>query len=222
MSLRTSSTPSCAAHMPAHGVFCGPYCGTCLPSDRLSGGSSGGASSPRLHVPSLRASCGGVPSMPVSFRDSSSSGSGLLLLLDKPSWGGGSGSGISGARFGLLSLTRRPSHGGSGGTSSPRLPMPIAGPSRGSDPSSPESGHGNDSGGVGGSGWSLLHTAFSALGSNALGLAAVAFTALLAGSMLVVPLVGAGTPSASNDAPPGSCALVAACAIASVPAFSAT
>jgi hypothetical protein len=152
VSLRTNGAPSCAAHTPARGVFRGAHCGPRLPSDGLSGGSGGSASSPCLHVPSLRASRGCVPSAPVSFCDGSSGGSGLLSLSNEPSQGGGSGGGISGARFGPLSLACRPSRSGSNSASSPRLPVPIAGPSCGSDPSLPESGRGNDGGGVGGGG----------------------------------------------------------------------
>jgi hypothetical protein len=96
---------ACRASMPTCGMFCGTLCGPHLPSDGLSGSSGGGALSLRLRMPLLRASYGGVPCTPVSFRGSSS---GLLLLLDEPSWGG------------------------SGAASSPRLLMPISGASHGS------------------------------------------------------------------------------------------
>src|SRR6266851_3856185 len=102
----------------------------------------------------------------------------------------------------------RPSRGGDGDASSPHLHVPIDRTSRGND-------------GSGGGSWSSLHSAFFALGSNASGLAVVASTAPLAGSMLVVPWVGAGAAFASDDTLPGSCASTSAHSMGSAPAFPA-
>ena len=135
---------ACRASTPARGVFRGALCGPHLPSDGLSGGSGGGASSPRLRMPSFGASRGGDPGSP------------------EPSRGGGGG-----------------------GCSSPR------------------------------------HTALTAFGSNASGLAVVASTAPLAGSTLAVPSVGAGAAFASDGASPASCASTTACSTAFAPAFPA-
>jgi hypothetical protein len=191
-SLRTGGAPSCAANMPACGIFCGALCGPRLPLDGISGGSGGGASSPRLCMPSLRASRGGIPSTPVSFR-------------------GGSGSG-------LHSLWDEPSRGGGGGASSPRLHVPIEGASRGDVLDSPESFCDGGSGGVP----SPRHASLFAQGSNTLGCVAVAFTAPPASSTLGVPSVRASVPFVSNDAPLGSCASMTTRSTTSAPTFSAT
>ena len=84
--------PSYAANMPACSVFHGTLCDLCLPLDRLSYSSGGGASSLHLHMLSFRASRGGVPSMPVSFCDGSSGSSGLHLPTLGAFHGSGSGS----------------------------------------------------------------------------------------------------------------------------------
>jgi len=61
----------------------------------------------------------------------------------------------------------------------------------------------------GGMSTSHLHLAFScAQGTNALGLVVTAFSALLAGSMLVVLLVGAGAAPVTGNTPPCSCVSV--------------
>jgi hypothetical protein len=193
-SLRTGGTPSCAANTPARSVFHGALCGPRLPLDGISGGSGGGALSLRLCMPSLRASRSGVPSMPMSFRGGSGSGSGLRSLWDEPSRGGG------------------------GGASSPRLHMPIEGASCGDVLDSPESFCDGGSGSVP----SLCHASLFAQGSNASGCAAVAFTAPPASSTLAVPSVRAGVPFVSNDAPLGSCASTTTRSTTSAPAFSAT
>ncbi len=185
VSLRTNSVRSCAANTPAHGICRGALCGPCLPLDGLSGSSSGGALSLHLRMPSLGASYGGIPSMPVSF------------------CGGGS---FCGAHFGLCSLADEPSYGGDSSASSPCLHVPIDGTSRS-----------GDSSGV----LSLHHASLFAWGSNALGCAVVAFTALPASLMLAVPLVGAGVPFMSNDTPPGSCASTTTHSMSPMPAFPA-
>jgi len=60
----------------------------------------------------------------------------------------------------------------------------------------------------GGMSTSCLCLALScAQGTNALGLVMMAFSALLVGSMLVIPLARAGVAPTTGDAPPGSCAL---------------
>ena len=189
--------PSCAANMPARGIFHGALCGPHLPSDGSSHGSGGDASSPCLHMPSFRASRGGDPGMP------------------KLACGG---SVLCGARFGLRSLAHLHSCG-CGGTSSLHLHVPMDGASRGGDPGLPGPTCGG--GGSGGGSWSLLHSARFSLGSNASGLVVVASTAPLAGLTLVMPLVRTGVAFASSDAPPGSCVSTTMRSVASVPTFSA-
>ena len=115
--------------------------------------------------------------------------------------GGSSGGVLCGARFGLHSHSHSHSHS-HGGQSCLRMPTLRA--FCGGDPGSPEPSRGGS--GVGGGSWSLLHSALSALGSNASGLVVVASIAPLAGSTLAVPWVGAGAAFASDDALPGSCA----------------
>ena len=190
MSLRTGGAPSCTANTPAHVVFCGALCGMRLPLDGFSCGSwsclripilgashggdpgwpksshgSGGgilcSAYFTLHSHLHEPSCGGIPSMPMSFRD-----------------GGGSNSGLHLPSLGAF-------HSGSSGVPSPH------------------------------------HALLFAQGSNTLGCAVVAFIAPPASSMLAVPLVGAGVPFMSNDAPPGSCTLTHAHSLASMPTFSA-
>jgi hypothetical protein len=68
--------PTCSPAEPvrARSVSCGAHCGLRLPSDGLSHGGIGGASSPCLRMPLFGASRGGIPSMPGSFCDGSSGG----------------------------------------------------------------------------------------------------------------------------------------------------
>src|SRR6266851_6116655 len=80
-SLRTSGAPSCAAHTPTRGVFCGTLCGPRLPSNGLS---RGGQSC--LCTPTVGASCGG-------------DGSASRLHIHMPSFRGFHGGGSS---WGLL------------------------------------------------------------------------------------------------------------------------
>ena len=96
-SLRTNGAPSCAAHMPTCGVFCGAHCGLCLPSDRPSRSGDSSASSLRMHMPFLRASCGSNPGLPEHSHGSGSICSahfGLHSLMDKTSRNGSGGSGV--------------------------------------------------------------------------------------------------------------------------------
>ena len=173
-SLRMDGARSCAANAPARGVFRGAHCGPHWPSDgpsrggqsclrtRTVGASRGGGGS-CLCMPTDGASRGGDPASPESSR------------------GGGGGS-VCGAGVGLHSLADEPSRGGGGGASSPRLHMPVDEASRGGDPGLPGPARGG-----GGSSWSLLHSARFSLSSNASGLAVVASTAPLAGSMPAMP-----------------------------------
>jgi len=202
MSLRTGSTPPCAVNMPTRGVSRGALCGPHLPLDGLS--HSGQLC---LRTPTVRASRSG---------DSSASSLCMRIPLFGGSRGSGSG-GVCGAHFGLRSLAHSHSRGGGGGALSPRLHMPIGGTSCGGNPGLPKPSPGSGGGSV-----SCLHHATpSALGSNTSGSAVAAFLATPKSSTLAVPLVEAGVPFASNDAPPGSCAPMAACSMASAPAFSA-
>jgi hypothetical protein len=62
--LKTVGAPSCAANMLMSGISRGACFSSRSPSARLSCGGGGGASSPRLRMPSFGASHGGVPSTP--------------------------------------------------------------------------------------------------------------------------------------------------------------
>ena len=56
------------------GVLCGAHFGLHWLTDTPSRGGGGGTSSPHLHVPTLGASCGGIPSTPGCIRDGGSGG----------------------------------------------------------------------------------------------------------------------------------------------------
>ena len=115
--------------------------------------------------------------------------------------------------MGLNSLADRPSCGGGGSALSSHLHVPIDRACHGSDLGLPGPPCGS------GSSWNSLHSTHFPLGSNALGLAVVASTALLAGLTLVMPFVETGVVFVSSDTPPGLCTLSGMPLMGSVPTF---
>ena len=74
MPIKMANLLSYRASVPTHSISHGTHCSLCLPLDRLSHSSGGGALSPCLHMPFIRASHSSVPSLPKSFCDGGSSG----------------------------------------------------------------------------------------------------------------------------------------------------